>query len=55
MMGLFKYILVAFLFAAPLYKCAIELDGDVLVLDDSNFEEAKSLHKMILLEFYAPW
>ena len=55
MLGLLKVVVLSFLFALPLCKCAIELDGDVLVLDDSNFEEAKALHKNLLVEFYAPW
>lgn len=33
----------------------IELEGDVLVLTDENFNEALSLYDSILIEFYAPW
>lgn len=30
-------------------------DGDVLVLDEGNMEEAKNSFEYLMLEFYAPW
>jgi hypothetical protein len=53
MIGILKFVVFSLLFAFAYGE--IEMDGDVLVLDDDNFEEAKSLHKQILVEFYAPW
>ena len=34
---------------------AISEDGGVLILTESNFEEALSAHELSLVEFYAPW
>ena len=41
--------LVAVVFAA------LPLEDGVLVLDDTNWEEATSSHDLLLVEFYAPW
>ena len=51
---LFKFALVL-LSVASLVCGEFELDGDVLVLDDSNFDEAKTTYDKLLVEFYAPW
>lgn len=32
-----------------------ELEGDVLVLGDSDFPSVLEEHPYILIEFYAPW
>ena len=34
---------------------AITVDKGVLVLDDTNFEEAAAAHSGLLVDFYAPW
>ena len=38
-----------------LIKAAITKEGEVLILDQKNFDEAISTHPLILVEFYAPW
>lgn len=37
------------------YSTSLSEEDNVLVLTDSNFDEALSQHKLILVEFYAPW
>lgn len=54
-MNLLLKFALAFLSVAYFVCGEIELDGDVLVLDDSNFEEAKTTYDKLLVEFYAPW
>ena len=34
---------------------AITVDSGVLVLDDTNFDEATAAHAGLLVDFYAPW
>lgn len=34
---------------------AYELDGDVLVLGASDYDQAVKEHEFLLAEFYAPW
>ena len=36
-------------------SAAITLEEGVLVLDESNFEEAVEANSQMLVEFYAPW
>ena len=36
-------------------SAVLPLEDNVLVLDDTNFEEAISTHDLLLVEFYAPW
>jgi len=50
----FKFALVL-LSVAYLVCGEFELDGDVLVLDDSSFEQATTTYDKLLVEFYAPW
>jgi len=38
-----------------LVQSTITLDKQVLVLDDSNFDEALANNNKLLIEFYAPW
>mmetsp|Transcript_32735 Transcript_32735/g.56984 ORF Transcript_32735/g.56984 Transcript_32735/m.56984 type:complete len:481 (+) Transcript_32735:3880-5322(+) len=49
--------LKASLFVAIVLLCAAELpeEDDVLVLDQSNFDEALNANPDLLVEFYAPW
>ena len=53
-----KYILVLFVLALSLvihFASDIEEDEGVLILTDSNYEDALSNHELLLVEFYAPW
>lgn len=50
-----RYLVGIFAIVAIVARAAIELDGNVLVLDDSNFDDAVSQYSKILVEFYAPW
>merc|ERR1712150_96093 len=36
-------------------ESAVTEEEDVLVLTDKNFDDVLSKHKIILVEFYAPW
>ena len=36
-------------------KAKIETEDDVLVLTESNFDQAVKENELILVEFYAPW
>ena len=47
-----KIITVAFLLI--LVVCTIKEEGDVLVLNDDNFDEALKKYEILLVEFYAP-
>jgi hypothetical protein len=38
-----------------LARSEIAIEDGVLVLGDSNFEEATAAHSQMLVEFYAPW
>lgn len=33
----------------------LPVEDNVLVLGDSNFDEATTTHSQLLVEFYAPW
>ena len=48
-------ILALLLFVAYAQSAEITEDEGVLVLDDSNFDEAIKKHPQLLVEFYAPW
>ena len=50
-----RFLALMFLIVIGVVAAAITKDGDVLVLDDTNFLEATSAHNSILVEFYAPW
>lgn len=47
-----KTITAAFLLF--LVVCTIKEEGDVLVLNDDNFDEALKKYEILLVEFYAP-
>ena len=36
-------------------KATVTTSADVLVLDESNFDEEMGLHHIMLVKFYAPW
>ena len=40
---------------AAAVSASITLDEGVMVLDDSNFEDAVNENGQMLVEFYAPW
>lgn len=50
-----KFLIVLLLGTIALINCDIQEEEDVLVLTTSNFDEAVSSNKFILVEFYAPW
>lgn len=47
-------LLVTLLFA-HLTLAEVEVEDDVLVLTDNNFDEELKKHDFLLVEFYAPW
>ncbi len=47
-------LLVTLLFA-HLASAEVEVEDDVLILTDSNFDEELKKHEFLLVEFYAPW
>jgi protein disulfide-isomerase A1 len=47
------FVLLVALFSVAF--AAIEKEGNVLVLDESNFDEALQEFPQMLIEFYAPW
>jgi hypothetical protein len=50
-----RNIIFVAMMMASFAAAKIELEGGVLVLDDTNFDEAMASHEAILVEFYAPW
>lgn len=49
------FIFLFALFAPFIHAAQFPVEDGVLVLSDSNFEDAIADHKQILVEFYAPW
>ena len=43
------------IFACHIVSAAFKEEDGVIVLDDSNFDEAMTKYDQILVEFYAPW
>jgi len=50
-----RFIFFFFVLFVSIIAAEIALDGNVLVLDDDNWEEATGEHSAMLVEFYAPW
>lgn len=48
-------LIVVALLCLVVIQAAIEKEGGVLVLDDSNWAEAQEANPEMLVEFYAPW
>ena len=43
------------LLAFSAVRADAEVEDDVLVLTDANFDEELAKHEFLLVEFYAPW
>ena len=54
-MQLSLLVLLLGVFAFQIVSAAFKEEDGVLVLDDSNFDEAMTKYDQILVEFYAPW
>jgi len=50
-----RAVIYLFFIAAAIVSAAIPVEDNVLVLDESNFEEALAANNQLLVEFYAPW
>jgi protein disulfide-isomerase A1 len=55
MKTLFLVYLTAIILVNKLQAETIEEEENVLVLTNSNFDEAVKVHRYLLVEFYAPW
>jgi hypothetical protein len=54
-MSCFSRFTLCFLAVVAIVNAVLPTEESVLVLDDSNFEEATGTHDQMLVEFYAPW
>ena len=54
-MSIFARTLLFLVGLVAVVNAALPLEDGVLVLDDTNFDEAIAAHDLLLVEFYAPW
>ena len=54
-MSIFARSLLFLVGLVVVVNAALPLEDGVLVLDDTNFDEAIAAHDLLLVEFYAPW
>ena len=54
-MSIFARILIGLIGLVVVVNAALPVEDGVLVLDDTNFDEAIAAHDLLLVEFYAPW
>ncbi len=50
-----RAVIYLFFIVAAIVSATIPVEDNVLVLDESNFEEALAANNQLLVEFYAPW
>ena len=51
----FSRVVVCLVAALAVVSAVIPTEDGVLVLDDTNFEEASNTYEALLVDFYAPW
>lgn len=51
----FSRVVICLVAVIAVVSAVIPTEDGVLVLDDTNFEEASNTYEGLLVDFYAPW